>query len=527
VFADLNGNSSGNVGAVTVNITGAGADGIINGSLNGFDVGAVTVNFNNALGAAGIAGLDIFAENDIDDITVGKVGAGFGLFAGLGDGITNAFGGDEIVWLAGDDIGDIYAQSASNTGGDGAIWLTNALSIISAVDDIGTITANNLADGSNAIFGNNTGVGQILAGGDLAGLEVNNASTFAGADGLQDIKIDVTGVIGPVSIVVAGGAAMNNSSIDPTAIGDIELVGGTEVGGGGGMINGSNIITQAPGDVASLFIDGGVGPAIDATSFLNFAGKVTGTSEIIGAVNGNITVDDLTQDVEIAGDLAGVFTINGDFSGKIDVATMTGSVVINGNALGGEIESDAAIGDVTGFGTGNQTLTLDAVTSIDDVNFQNLAGGSTFGLTIDNATSIGNVVFIASSGQAAVSFTGGANLTSMGDLYIDGNFTLNNNLGALTDVGSGTFWFVPIYTNGNFLGGSTMGSAVTGMTVQGFTDSIAINEDGNLPLNSVTFNIDNSPAWGGDLYEDTNLQLSGPQANGAYGPYFGINVNLI
>jgi len=297
----------------------------------------------------------------------------------------------------------------------------------------------------DAIYGAGPATVVIKAGGNAGNITINNLSTDPGADGLEDVKINVVGTLGTVTITATGGAAMNNSIIDPTSITSVTLAGAFA------MNNNSAIIS-------------------------------TGT---IGAV-----------------------TLNGDLG------------------TGSSLEATTSIGNITGNGTGNQFLTIKAPT-VGDISFTKLGAATTAKLTIDGSVlTIGNVTATAPTGEANL-FTqrdgvSAINLLStLGNVNVDGNWTADNDLPFITQIGTVT-------VGGGIGGGNIIGAATGAKITAANSGNVSVGSITAAAGNSVTFRVmDTATAFTGDFIIDGTSYTDQTAAPYNGTPVDGLLVTLI
>ena len=154
---------------------------------------------------------------------------------------------------------------------------------------------------------------------------------------------------------------------------------------------------------------------------------------------GNITSNvGLIGNVSVLADA--VNKLPGDLTGNILSATSIGNIVVAGDITSKITATGGNIGAITGTGTGDQTLQLTTVAgtgTIGALTFNTLANTKTLDLTVTNAITIGAISVNNATALTTgdLKLTGGAALTTVGNLTVDGKVTLNNSLGAVITMG--------------------------------------------------------------------------------------------
>ena len=424
--------ANGNIGLTNgITVTTVGGSGIAystfkadSDSASGGDIGAVDVT---------TAESDAIYDSNFSAVNIGDISAVHtGTGSGGGDGI------DDSSFIATGNIGNINASTAGTDSDDGAI----ENSTFDAKGNIGNLTATAVADHTvdfsagggifadgnignitvsmtgttgafDAILGSGKATTVIEAKGNLGDITITNDSTDANADGLDNVKVDVTGTLGTVAITATGGAAMRNSSIDPSSITAVTLTGDE-------AMNNSEIIST--GTIGNVTLNGDV----VATSTLKAStsiGNITGT----GKGDSSITVDAPT---------IGNINFNSIEDAEVTLTVLTATKV-------GDIRADAPAGKQADL-----DLTALTVTSFGDIvvdgvltlNGGGLAAAKTIGdFTVDEIFTAGASKIGAGAG-ASIGFitivdtsTAGSNTTTFQFANYDGQ-TSGTTPVALVDV---------------------------------------------------------------------------------------------
>jgi hypothetical protein len=398
-------NDTAATGNVTVNTTGniAGAtDAII---INDAGTGAITVNATGSIAADAGDAIRVTSTN--------AAGGTIGITTTAGETIA-ASGGDGI---------DV------DTAGTGTVTVTNAASIISGTDGVGTLQdgINVSSTGSGGITINNTGA--IGATGDQA----------QGA-GITATMTDATSG-GNISITGNGGIFSLGDGIDASTTGTGTI----------GVVYGGNITSDGLRAISAVGTTGAV--------TITTAGTITATADGSAGLYGTTTTGALNitanGDVTAPGlDTAGInanstsgnqtIAINGDVSGSTALVTSTTGTraitVGTGGSLNGVNEAlliqGTGAATLTNAGTIGTLATDSAILVTDDADttITNQTGGVingdiTLGLADDTITNAGTI------NAGSLDFGGGADLltnqaggtlTVAGATPILGLETLNN-----------------------------------------------------------------------------------------------------
>jgi hypothetical protein len=423
---------SGGTGILASSFTAVG------GNIGKIDVTNISEDIAISFGMKSVV---IDAKGTVGDITVVSVGTA----------LTDANNlGDETLITSGGNMGVISLTSSEGS----ALDFDNITSVITVGGDLTSFTAKSLATTGDidAVVGHIPGhVALDVAGNVTGNILITNASTDANADAMADVKFDIAGnVSGTTTITAAGGAAMNNASIDPVIMGDITLTGKTDA-----MLNSELIAT---GDVSKLTVNGN----IDGTSKIS-VGSLTGDTTITGNLAG--TIESTVGSI-------GNITVNGDITAPASITAKT------------------SIGNIDGNGGGNQSLTL-AGNQVGNIVFDKLSTGNGVTLTLGNAmTKAGNLEASAPVGAASSLYVttpgmlGVFGLTDIGSITSDGNAQFTNHAKAVTLLGT-------VSVQGQFLGGAQFGDGAGLRLGASNNGSISI-DTANLGTNSVTFVIDNT-----------------------------------
>ena len=481
--SDFNTFQGANVGPITATVTAPnGGNAIANLTVNS-TVGTIgviqaTTASKTPLGA-GIVSSIFDAETDIVSITATAIS---------GSALADAAGNATTI-TSGNDIGAILLTS---TTGSALSFATSKASLISVGNDLASFTAQTTGAGATvptvvAVIKTDTA---LEVAGDVTGnILITNAGTAAGADAMNNVKLNITGsVIGTTTVTSVGGAAMNNATIDPVNMGAITLSGKVNA------MTGSDII--ATGAVASLTVNG----TIDAGSTIQ-VGSITGATAVnagtggtggnldgaITALNGNINA------VTIAGDLTGTLstddsgldtggsignvTVGGVFSGTISDTADTaanatiGDILIAKGATGGNITAEGALAKYT-VSAGGSAATIN-VASITGTT--NVTGDLTGNIT-SKLGSIGTITVLADLANAQPGDLSGAVLsaTSIGNLSVAGDLS-----GSVTTQNGGIGTVAA-----NELSGSL--SATGTIAVDGTINAVTIADGSTAGINNIT-----------------------------------------
>jgi len=478
VAADANGDGTGDAATTTVTMTGINSNGILTSSITGANVGDITVTFPNSTALGSNAGIGIAnlavqalsgAEGNIGNISVGDAanpagGNGITALTAAADGnIGNVtafantgfgIGGGTVIAadFDGDKAGNVGNLAGTSVSGDGIA--TTAVSAVNVGNITGTVTGATGGDGIDGLTVN------ALFGGTVGNITATTAG--AGSNGIVTTNVTADGGIGNISATTNSVApGLGDDGIDSSNFvasnGNIGTI--TATAGDDGIDNSSTFVAVKGniGNISATGVDVGVQGGSSFT-----AGGTIGTITAAGAT---VAINNVTF---TAGTAIGATTATGD----ITAASYN--------------TSDAAastIGNITGTGTGNQLVVLTTGAAggvIGNVDFSNLNAGSKVVLGISNAVTLGNVTVASPGGAADLGLTGGATLTSIGAVSVDGQITFANSLAAvtkLTSLSAGSFAVpAPQIVIGDSAAAGTTSGAITITTDQANIGAIAAGD---------------------------------------------------
>jgi hypothetical protein len=357
------GNTAGGITSINVEASGENARGIAEDSfIDATEIlGGITVRSTNTLGG------DAFQNSSINVEQNAKIGA----TGNIGAMLFETAGGYDLATKTGKFAHAISLDAgyAISVGGDATSFEANVTSVTGGSAVVGDFLA--------------TPAAQIIVGGDLGSIDITNDSTELFAHGMDDIKFNVVGTLGPVTITVAGGSAMSGSVIDPVSIGDITLT----TQGSAVMLN-STIATTIfddtdplqTGNIGAILLTGNGGLGM-VGSTISAAGDITSFESKGGLLNSDIifgdqsTLDSLTISVTEGDALNGVTIGYQSFNkagvpnaatasiGDIDV-TNTGTQLNDRGIVGSNFYAGS-----TGTGIGNITVDVAGGEGILDSKF--------------------------------------------------------------------------------------------------------------------------------------------------------------
>ncbi|WP_417622618.1 hypothetical protein [Parasphingorhabdus sp.] len=462
-FTVLANNGSINFADITARGIGLTAGGDITGtSLTATNAGA---NQNINLVSGGTATVTTMVANQIVDVDAAS--------ANFGD-IT----GNALVRIEADDI--ITGDVAS----DGIVTLIASNGNIAS----GTLSGNSvqaLATGGNVTTADVTG-SSILARALDGNVSTGDLSATGG--GASDVQVGASGTANFGSITAGrlvdiDGTVITGGDIDAVAFVDID---GTDISVGDVTAGDNLTINATTGSITTGALDAGLGITLSASENFDIASATNGntTALRLSAINGSGHVGNVASQGSIvlttgadlaAGVLDAATNITATAGGTPTIAnalsggntSISGvSVTLNNGTIGGDLTLNATAGDVDGNGvvTSGGAIDLDAT---GNVGFGDLdAQGSTF--TVDAG---GNIEFTnaASSEDMNLNAGGGINgdnLTSGGDIMIDGttiDFATASG-GAIDIVSNGAVTFVAIDASGGVDIDTTAGTPVGDLT---------------------------------------------------------------
>ena len=366
------GNTAGGITSINVEASGENARGIAEDSfIDATEIlGGITVRSTNTLGG------DAFQNSSINVEQDAKIGA----TGNIGAMLFETAGGYDLATKAGQfaNAVDLGAGYYIEVQGNAASFEANVTS----------------KTGGSAVVGDFAGgkAAQIIVGGDLGSIDITNDSSELFAHGMDDIKFNVGGTLGPVTITVAGGSAMSGSAIDPTSIASVTLTttGVNPVSGkGSAVMANSSIITTIidptdplqTGDIGAVTLttsNGGLGmkysnidSAGDIASFNSTGGLqgsdlTIGDQSKLGSLTISVTEGDALNNVTIdyqSFNKASVPNAITASIGDIDV-TNTGTQLTDRGIVGSEFYMGS-----TGTGIGNITVNVAGGEGILDSDF--------------------------------------------------------------------------------------------------------------------------------------------------------------
>ena len=457
----------------------AGGTGILNsgfnanaGNIGTIDVTNISTDIVNSFGMKSVI---IDAAVNIGAITVVSVG----------DSITDSVGSETVI-TSGADMGAISLTSSEGS----ALSFANSNSVIDVGNNLTSFTAQSTAVTGDIDTVVATGIPHtaLAVAGDISGnILITNASTNLTADAMQDVKFDIIGsVTGTTTVSAAGGAAMNNSNIDPVNMGAISL--------NGAMINNSIIV--ATGSIDSLTLTGDV------------------------EAGSSITAGSVTNATLITGDLAGSIS---------STVGSIGSVSVTGDAIAASISATTTIGNIDINGTNDQSLTLSG-TAVGNVVFDNLDNGKGVTLTLGTSlTTIDDITAKSPGGSASNLYVttpgmlGVFGLTNVGNITSDGNAQFTNHAKSVAILGD-------VSVTGTFTGGAQFGATGVGLRLGALNNGDITIDTAALDTNGVTFVIDNTTvvfALPGVLTQGVAADVTAPSPGPSTGTFGGVTFTLV
>jgi len=359
------------------------------GDVAGFKVGNITINtegLDSVFFGGGVRGLDVYAHDDLGNVTLGNVLITLAKSASLAQSWTFEADTGSIGNISEGNITVSAAQNADNFLGE----------FFSADDEIGNVTVGNItvsaaksADATlyHEVF-NNDDIGTITYGN--IGITANGANSFAYAfisaenDDSHDIGAITAGNITMVSKGAGAGADLTMSftsadTIGPVKVGNVSIdLSQTAKGAAALATNFLEILDQGgPSDltIGDIKISNSSAPTaawvgtekVSADFFISSEDGITiGNISVVGGQKAAGVVLDNFSDLKALLDLhagaAGITVGNIDYSGyaaaaTIDVSAWKGAAAITASK-GGSTISDNATKNVITLGAGTDTVNI-------------------------------------------------------------------------------------------------------------------------------------------------------------------------
>ena len=429
--------------AVTINGTGVGAAGALQGIGIASLAGGVTLNTASTVGTTAAA----------DTLTLSGVVGGGNALTKVGAGTLTLSGANTYTGATNINAGTVVASNATALGTTGGATV---------VANTATLQINNVAIGNETLTLNGTGVGgagalQGIGTASLAGgvtlATASTVGTTAAADALT------------LSGIVGGGNALTKIGAGTlTLSGPNTYTGATNVNAG----------TVVASNVTALGTTGGA-TAVAAGATLNINNVAIGAEAV--TLNGTL------QGTGAGASLAGGVVLNAataavNTAAAADTLTVTGMVsganALNKNGAGALVLGGPAANTYTGATNVNAgTLRVGAATNkITDASAVTVAGGATLDLngfneTVGSLAGAGNVTLGAgtlTAGNAAntvfsgvVSGAGGLTKQGTGTLALSGA----NAYAGATTINAGTVVAANATALGTTAGGTTVAAGAT------------------------------------------------------------------
>ncbi|MFP4002645.1 MAG: hypothetical protein ACLFV8_02625 [Alphaproteobacteria bacterium] len=457
VSGNITGSASGTSLGVALGLGGFGGDGGNAGTVTASVDGLVSTSGDDSTGvltqslggSGGNGGLNVAGSISLSSQTSGSAAIGVGGFGGgggNGDDVVLNRTGDTVT--TGRDSDAIVAQSFGGGGGNGGINVSGSISGSSSGSSFGI----SLGLGGFGGDGGNAGdvtvdvTGNVVAAGivDPANQEDGVPARIGGGSGILAQSIGGSGGNGAINVSGSLSLASSQNTSAALSLG----VGG--FGGGGGnagdvdltananliWINGDSNIGAAAQSIGGGGGNGGinvsVGIAMDGQITAGVggfggdggtAGDVTATvnADILGSGDGSIGF--LAQSIGGGGGNGGI-----NISGGISANTKSSkpSLVFGMGGFGG---AGNVSGDVTATQSGNISMTgADAI----GIAAQSIAGGGGMGgMNVSGNIALGKDGFTLAAGIGGTGGTGAdagdVNLTSDGNIYVDGRGNLDSD----------------------------------------------------------------------------------------------------
>ena len=439
--ANVDSNTTGAIGTVTVNTNGAGSIGVVGGlagdaGANAIDntgfyaaagIGAVSGVVNSETGGTGLLNVTLAGNQDIGTTAYGT-GASVKAVTGLGTvgsvtGTTTGLGsGQETVFIHGQSIGDIQGLATNPNATTRQFGLSHVTAIAVGAS---SITGGATTSTIGAIDGEVYGIG--VSGQWNAGI---NRSTFDAG-----LTIGETGGITTIKGIASNATAVGNQ----VGIRDTSFSVATDLAGGGSNASGVGTIGNVTASATATGATGAVTATAVYDSQFTVGGSISKVASSIGTITASAESNGIGGTITARG-LAGGANFRVGLTGTIDTVLVTTKATAND----GSLASATGLDGNTVIDAGNGDLSIGKITSFTSNAIASSTLGAATAYGVNGAAEIWAATGGATNSQGKIGFVTASGVANGATTVNAAGFINEPQIyaGSSTSAGTGTIGLV-------------------------------------------------------------------------------------